>query len=262
MVFVLIPGGKFLMGAQPAGPEGPNYDPDALDYEGPVHEVELAPFLISKTETTQGQWMRLSGRNPSSLAPGGPLRNLDYVHDLRFPVERVSWNACHALLPRFGLMLPTEAQWEYACRAGSDTPWWTGRQRESIAGAANIADAAAMRWGADWGTLQEWPGGAIDDGYGGHAPVGSFRANAFGLHDVHGNVAEWTRDDYLAYEHAKHRPGDGLLLGTSSGSRVARGGAFDDSARRAGSARRRARLPADYVSGEYGVRAVREIVEN
>ncbi|MFT5152128.1 MAG: serine/threonine protein kinase, partial [Planctomycetota bacterium] len=118
LVFVLLPGGKFWMGAQARDPEGRNHDPDAQSNEGPVHEVELSAFFLSKYEMTQGQWERMAGRNPSRWTAetfgGGWIEGPN-------PVEQVSWFDCMGLLPKLSLRLPSEAQWEYACRGGTDT---------------------------------------------------------------------------------------------------------------------------------------------
>ena len=125
-----------------------------------------------------------------------------------------------------GLTLPSEAQWEYACRAGSDSRWWTGNERETLEQqkAVNLADAAAARTGARWSGIAEWP--EFDDGYAAHAPVGSFAANPFGLHDVHGNVSEWCLDGYSPRFYANSPEENPLAPPESSASRVNRGGSF------------------------------------
>ncbi len=121
IVFVLLPGGAFTMGAQKRD-LGPNYDPDAFDEEWPVHSVTLAPFFMARHELTQGQWKRLSGGEvPSNFKAGSTRNGLTFTW--ANPVEQVSWEACEQWLSRHGLALPTEEQWEYGCRAGSDTPW-------------------------------------------------------------------------------------------------------------------------------------------
>ena len=161
IVMVLLPGGKFLMDAQGDDPNGPNYDPEARDDEGPVHEVTLSPFMIGKYEVTQEQWGAVMGSNPSR-------RNGD---DL--PVELISWDDIQGFEARTGLMLPTEAEWEYACRGGASTP---------IAGTAKLDD---MGW------YKENSGKTTH-------PVGKKAPNGFGLHDMHGNVWEWVEDVYDA----------------------------------------------------------------
>jgi len=248
IIFVLIPGGTFLMGAQRGDPEKPSYDPLANDDEGPVHEVMLSPFFLSKYEMTQGQWERFTGDNPSYYQSGG-LVTKPGLH----PVEQVSWEDCRRVMERLGLVLPTEAQWEYAARAGTTTPWWTGAEKESLEGSANLADAFCKKNGGppSW-PYEEW----LDDRFVVHGPVGSLRANGFGLHDVQGNVWEWCRDGYGDHA-APAAPGDGERRAPSR-NRVNRGGCFNTSAERARSAYRDNGVPGDR-SADLGLRPARVI---
>jgi len=251
LVFVLIPGGTFQMGAQASDPDAPNHDPRAASEERPVHEMTLAPFFLSKYELTQGQWSRCAGANPSNYGPGVGFGGKQAT--LLHPVEQVSWTACTETLGRLGLELPTEAQWEYAARAGTTSVWWTGDEKESLEGAANLADAFCRRNGGPSGSFYEpW-----DDGYTVHAPVGSYQANDFGLHDVVGNVAEWCRDAYHGYG-TPPRTGDGLREPAGVATRVARGGCFFNAATQARSAYRTAGSPsaADTVLGVRPARLV------
>jgi len=254
LVFVLLPGGTFSMGAQSTDPDGPNFDPRADDIEGPVHEVTLSPFFLSKYEMTQGQWARFAGQNPSGYPPGEsfggkPITLLD-------PVEQVSWVDGTILLSRLGLALPSEAQWEYGARAGTTTVWWTGNERDSLEGAANLPDRAAARAGAPWPSVRDWP--ELDDGWAIHAPVGSFAPNPFGLHDVHGNCWEWCQDGYEGHFYGRPAGKDPLSSPESSADRVLRGGAFIDTAAQARSAYRSHNSPL-LVTDNLGLRPARNI---
>jgi formylglycine-generating enzyme required for sulfatase activity len=238
IVFVLIPGGAFLRGAQPDDPDASNYDPGALPHEAPIG-MAIEPFFLGRYELTQGQWLRLSsGKTPSSQGVGWD-RPDDAVPPvtLAHPVEHVTWGGSQELLGRHGLELPAEASWEYACRAGETTPWFTGRDPASLEGYANVLDRTAGNAVAQWGRPE-----AFDDGYVAHAPVGMFRPNAFGLHDCHGNVWECCRgrDD--------------------SGRHLVRGGSFMAEAREARSAARMA-CQENSRHSSIGLRAARRVMD-
>jgi formylglycine-generating enzyme required for sulfatase activity/serine/threonine protein kinase len=250
LVLVLVPGDRFQMGSQAISPAAPNHDVDAVPDESPVHEVELAPFFLAKHEMTQAQWLRFTGTNPSNYAAG---ITGGHQTTLWHPVEDVNWTLCTETLARLGLQLPTEAQWEFAARAGTTTPWWTGAEKESLVGAANLADSAYKRGGASPGTRhEEW----LDDGRTVHAPIGSYAANPFGLHDVIGNVWEWSADAHELYTVAP-RAGDGAR-GSLGLERVPRGGAFDSNAEE-GRIANRGSVPPDYSDPQLGVRPAMRI---
>jgi len=239
LVFVLLPGGVFEMGAQNTAPSQPNYDAQARSDESPVREVTLSPFFLSKYELTQGQWLRFTGRNPSLYAPHYYDRDWNRAGrrgDLLHPVEQVSWTRCTETCSRLGLILPSEAQWEHGARAGTDTPWWTGTDPKELASAGNVADAWARAHGAN----ADWNCEAWDDGNTGNAAVGSYRANPLGLHDMIGNVWEWCEDKY------------------GSSFRVLRGGGFADEAVYARSAARNGNSPV-YADANLGCRPARTI---
>jgi formylglycine-generating enzyme required for sulfatase activity len=199
-----------------------------------VREVEVEPFFLSKYEMTQAQWERFTGSNPSEF--------VDPIH----PVEQISWVETSLVMKRLGLVLPTEAQWEYAARAGTTTPWWTGNDVKSVRGAGNFADAAyASRYAAQrW---EKW----LDDGAIVHAPIGSYRANPFGLHDTMGNVYEHCQDLVT-------REGMGAAKINSPSPRSARGGSFHDGASAARSSARDG-TSAEDRDDSAGVRPARAI---
>jgi len=244
LVFVLIPGGKFHLGAERASGKSreamPNVDPQASRQEGPVHVVNLDPYFISKFETTQGQWLRLSGFNPSKYTREYIYcENLkDPGFDLRNPVETVSWAECRRVLGRCGLRLPTEAQWEFAARAGTHSVWPQGNTVESLVGKANLLDSAYCRWMG--GEMPFDPSQDTKDGYGLVAPIGTYAPNDFGLHEVIGNVSEWCLDKIAYYTRpVKPRTGERIAAQSNHWGRAFRGECFETYARYARVAVRR-----------------------
>jgi serine/threonine protein kinase/formylglycine-generating enzyme required for sulfatase activity len=253
LVFVLVPGGTFLMGAQKDDPAKPNYDPDARIDDSPPHEVTLSAFFISKYEMTQGQWLRFTGVNPSLKGPGWRYSKSDKVVTLLDPVEQVNWNDCVEILGRLGLLLPTEAQWEYAARGGTGTRWCCGDDPAALRERGNLADAS-YRLNAGPGPIEDW-----DDGYPGHAPVVLFGANKFGLYGVIGNVWEWCRDaGKVNYLTTGVQPGDGLRLAPARKTRAMRGGSLAFLASYARSAAREDFAPTG-ITGNIGVRPARVV---
>ncbi|HEX5054511.1 MAG TPA: bifunctional serine/threonine-protein kinase/formylglycine-generating enzyme family protein, partial [Planctomycetota bacterium] len=221
IVLVLIPGGMLRMGARRGDPGMAQNDEHAANDElnGPF--VRLDEFLLARTELTIGQWARLCGR--AAAADADPL----------LPVTGIDWDEACATLGRFELRLPTEAQWEYACRAETTTPWSTG---EDPAGVAKSG----------------WFGATAER-------TGLLRPNAFGLFDLHGNVAEWCLDARLPYSTFAPRVGDGLHNQAdlpAGAPRVVRGGACHQGPFAARSSARDARPPATRDS-TIGLRAAR-----
>jgi len=191
MELVLIPAGEFMMGSPPG-------ESERSDDEGPQHKVGISkPFYLGKYEVTQAQWKAVMGGSPSKFK-GDEL-----------PVEQVSWEDsqrfCRKLAEKVGheIRLPTEAEWEHACRAGSTTAFCFGEGSDELGGHAWYANNAGKKT----------------------RPVGGKRPNAFGLYDMHGNVWEWCQDWYAKSHYGSSPPED--PKGPSSGDgRVLRGGAW------------------------------------
>ncbi len=254
VILVLIPGGEFDMGAIPPTADraegSSNVDPQAQSDESPVRRIALDPFFLSKYEMTQGQWERARAARPSYYD-----MNWARAAWRRHPVEQVSWLDCDEVLPRLRLVLPTEAQWEYGARAGTTSVWWPGNEEKDLEGKANVHDQTSFgNMGDRWGRPVAW-----SDGYVVHAPVGSFGANRFGLHDVHGNVWEWCGDWKGDYE-IDPRSGDGLRSVEGARDRVFRGGSFGGTAETARSANRDSSTP-DAHYNNLGFRPARVITE-
>lgn len=248
LVFVLLPSITFKMGAQARDPAAANYDPQAKPAESPVHELSLASFLISKFEMTQAQWVSVMGSNPSKHAAGRVVGRV--AVSPRHPVEDMNWHDCMRAVRRLGANLPTEAQWEGAARGGTNTPWWTGNSIASLRGAANLLDArdGQGRDGRGFVQRDDLDAGLDDglvDGFDIHAPVGSFRPNPFGLHDVLGNVWEWCRDGSGPYD-AAAEGGDAERYGPDGLQRAYRGSSFYFTSSEARSGSRQAYRPVKH----------------
>ena len=222
VVFVLLPGGDFLMGSQNSDPQRPNYDPHHIEDEatkrGELVPCDIEPFFISKYEITQGQWMRLMGNNPSYSLPG--IRYVGREITISHPVEQINWDEAYEAARRVGARLPTEEEWEYACRAGTRTPWYCGDDPSVLDRYANLADSYAARHstGLGWHFDME-----LDDDHYTHAPVGTYRANAFGLHDTLGNVQEFCDSEYMPFHGYRGKVGN-----HPEDAYVIRGGALFD----------------------------------
>lgn len=225
MKFVLIPPGKYTMGS-PADEAERNVDEDQ-------EEVTISrPFFMGKYEVTQGEYKKLMETNPSFF---GPAKGHQMDSEL-LPVDSVSWNDAVAFCRKLSELpeekdkvyrLPTQAEWEYACRAETTTPFHFGNiltyQEANFDSQLPYPDLEKYRHNRPKHTI----------------PVGFFRPNNFGLYDMHGNISEWCSDE------------------TTDGKRIIRGGCWDDPARLCRSAARLALSPTD--SAKYnGFRVVLE----
>jgi formylglycine-generating enzyme required for sulfatase activity len=246
IVLVLLPPGSFDMGG--------GDDPPV-----PPRRVALDAFLLGKYEITQGQWLRLAGSNPSNW------RNDEHPESaFDLPVENISLARAERILGRVGLQVTTQGQWEYACRAGDGDllPW--GSDRSSVGAHANVVDLTALDHFRREGQLPEeaaWPGldkATCRDGFVGPAPVGRFAANAFGLHDMFGNVHEWCRGDYVEPPTDGVRDGDGLVGANRLPLAVVRGGGYTTSEKNLRPAFFRA-VARHNFDPSYGVRPARPL---
>lgn len=248
IVLVLLPGGRATVGAVPPGPDqdpdGPHVDARASPREGPVLTAELRPFFLARHEITQAQWRRSWLANPSEHWYGATAE-IEPVHD-------VTWHEAQEFCRRFDLVLPTEVQWEYAARAGTTSVYWWGGDDAGFARCENIASAELSPWfAAD--SYEPWR-----DGFAGPGRVGSYPGNGFGLHDMLGNVCEWTRGGPAAYDAAVPRAGDGLLEPDPDERRSVRGGSWRSLGPEARSAVRQ-RAEPDSRLDQLGFRPAREV---
>jgi formylglycine-generating enzyme required for sulfatase activity len=237
MKLVRIPAGRFTMGARGVGGQEAT----------PPFEVEISrPFFMGAHEVTIGQYRRFveatgyrteaertglgccgfdRAAKKMATSPAYSWRRPGWAVDDRHPVVNLSWadarEFCAWLSKKEGkpYRLPTEAEWEYACRAGTTTAYSSGDEPESLAGAGNVVDAAAKK------VFPTWQAHRGDDGFAFTSPVGSFAANAWGLYDMHGNAMEWCEDWYFPYPAGPVRDPQGPAFGLT---RVQRGGSFAD----------------------------------
>lgn len=239
---VVVPAGQFIMGTADS-------EAGRLTNEGPQREVTIAkPFAISKYEVTIGQYRQFSEetnrgvRNNNcvvvtGLRGGEPVQGKswedpNYDVEENHPVACISWNDSQDfvgwLAEKTGqpYRLLTEAEWEYAARAGTSTRYAFGNDETELCEYANVPDAAAkaeLEKNEGW---SPWLYVACDDGYGiQSAPVGTYKPNGFGLYDMHGNVWEWVEDCY--YDSFVGAPKDGSAWGSGEAcEHVVRGGSL------------------------------------
>ena len=200
---VAIPGGRFVMGS-------PHTEVGRSDSEGPQRTVNISPFFMGKYPVTQAQYQAVMGNNPSHFK--------GFLKSKQLPVEQVTWNAavefCRKLSQKTGKIyrLPSEAEWEYASRAGTTTPFYFG---DTITPDLVNYDG-------------NYPYGAAPKGFYRKqtTDVGSFPPNPFGLYDIHGNVWEWCSDKWHGNYNGAPTDGSSWETGTDN-NRVLRAGAWN-----------------------------------
>jgi formylglycine-generating enzyme required for sulfatase activity len=248
MAFRWIAPGCFTMGS-PAAEKGRDRD------EGPQHKVCLSGFWLGETEVTQGQWQAVTGDNPSLIKNGET-----------YPVDMVSWNMAKEYAAKLGAMdggnfrLPTEAEWEYACRAGTRAPYFFGDtithdqasfdKRFSLPAAPLEPRRKTRRKKHAKPAPRIWPNMHT-------SAAASFPANAFGLYDMHGNLWEWCEDVYDAGYYARS-PRDNPRNESEGPARVLRGGSWVTRGVALRSANRSRGWP-DMRTAFYGFRLVRVV---
>jgi len=254
MEFVLIPAGEFLMGSP--------HDEERRYHEGKQHRVRITNgYYLGVYEVTQEQYERLVGDNPSWFSEkGGGKEKVAGLDTSRFPVERVSWEDAIEFCRKLSELpsereagrrcrLPTEAEWEYACRAGTTTPTGYGPTLSSRTD-ANFR-----------GTDANDPYGAREVGpyLARTVAVGSYRANSWGLYDMHGNVYEWCQDWY-SDDYYENSPANDPTGPAAGYTRVVRGGTWSGWAYTCRSASREGLLGIPTILSEHvGLRVVLDL---
>ena len=241
MKFVRVPAGRFVMGSPT--------DEEQRGTDEMQHAVTISrPFYLGVHEVTQGQYEKLMGKNPSFFAKsGGGKQRVGAADTANYPVDNVSWNDAVAFCAKLGATqgaraaghtyrLPTEAEWEYACRAGGKAATHFGPQMDS--GQANFNGLSPYQTTTGGPFLRRT------------TDVGENQANAFGLYDMHGNVQEWCGDWYAADYYAKC-PEAGPPGPAKGTERVLRGGGWAHSGKACRCAVRNKMAPdaASYSSG-------------
>jgi formylglycine-generating enzyme required for sulfatase activity len=213
---VSLPAGKFLMGS-------PDSDPDAYDYEKPQHQVKVNSFAIGKYPITQAQYQAVIGYNLSH-----------FKNNPQNPVEMVSWNDAQAFCQKLSQItgrtyrLPTEAEWEYACRAGTTTRYYFGDNANQL------------------GNYAWYSGNSNRTTH----PVGQKKPNGWGIYDMSGNVWEWCEDDW--HDSYIGAPNDGTAWLDNNNryqsSKCLRGGSWDNFPVNCRSAFRYGYIPVDRIN--------------
>ena len=231
MEFVWVPGGCYEMGCG-------NWTSDCFRDEKPVHEVCVDGFWMGKTEVTQGQWKQIMGDNPAEFKKGD-----------NYPVEKVSWPEIEKFTLKlsssttgaYKFRLPTEAEWEYACRSGG--------KPEKYAGGSDLDQVAWYRGNSNRST---------------HA-VATKAPNGLGLFDMNGNVHEWCADIYNGWAYGKHKRNNPLYKEQGNINKVYRGGSWNSKQKYARCAARSYEYAYDsppccyaYRKNDLGFRLVRD----
>jgi sulfatase modifying factor 1 len=270
---VVVPAGRFTMGAAPGEEEAESVSANFRGRSAPQIEVSIpGPLAVGKFEVTRAEFARFvadTGHATGSACwtfengkteerAGRTWRAPGFSQDDRHPVVCVSWDDARAYVQWLsrktgkGYRLLSESEWEYAARAGTTTrrPW--GDTAEAGCGHANIADAAARLFvaGITWGT-------ACDDGHAFTSPSGAYRPNAFGLHDMLGNVWEWTADCWNESHAGASTDGSARSTGNCT-RRVPRGGSWISHPVDTRSAFRTG-VTTDYRNGLIGFRVARTL---
>ncbi|WP_346294284.1 formylglycine-generating enzyme family protein [Sphaerothrix gracilis] len=228
---ILIPGGSFLMGS-------PGDEPERSDDEGPQYPVTVPTFLMGRYPVTQAQWKAVAAlpQKERELDP-----DPSNFKGATRPVEQVSWYEAVEFCQRLAeytkrpYRLPSEAEWEYACRAGTTTPFYFGKTLTAEL--------------ANYNAEITYNGGPEGEYRGETTPVDKFGvANAFGLCDMHGNIFEWCEDHWHDSYESAPIDGSAWLTEEEEASRVLRGGSWDDVPRHCRSAFRYFDLPGDRLS--------------
>ncbi|MBN2383097.1 SUMF1/EgtB/PvdO family nonheme iron enzyme [bacterium] len=246
---VLVPTGSFTMGSA-------QNDTRAYSDELPRHKVNLSAFYLSSSEVTNGQYCEFCAATGRSR-PAIPLEfqvGPDYFEQYRnYPVVNISWEDARSFAAYYGARLPTEAEWERACRSDRDSllyPWGNSPPTNKLIG--NLADKDFQRLAMS----DQLVFSGYTDGYIFTAPVRSFIPNAFGLYDLEGNVREWCADYYSDnyYEHSPSTDPKGPATGRM---RVVRGGSWSSSPQSTRCSFRQKAAP-DQGSIHYGFRLARD----
>ena len=238
---VVVPAGTFTMGS-------PETERGRLGNEGPQRRVSIArPFALGKYEVTRGEWaafVRATGHPASGWCfrwnettrmwgrdDGADWSKPGFAQTDRHPAVCVNWHDAKAYVAWLSretggtYRLPSEAEWEYAARAGTATSHIWGDDPATACRQANGADASAKTKFAEWTVMP------CDDGHVFTAPVGTYAGNGFGLHDMSGNVSEWVEDCWHPNYAGAPVDGSAWVVGGDCSRRVARGGAWTSGAR-------------------------------